>query len=329
METSNRDGGIDCRVMRNIRFNARRLVCCRTIPGMEVEDYEQDLVADLLHRRRAFDPRLASFATFADRIVRHRIGTMTSATSRLMVERKAVSLDTPVFDEDGNEQTLLNLLPDETLPTDESAALKIDVGRFVEGLPRHLLDCCEVLLADSISEGARRAGIHRSTAYERAARLRECATAHGLAIYFTNSPDSFARSPVDDEDQPGLSSPVSDFDQQGAPAMGTGRKLPTACLSLSEIDLCGWLGQAAPGETLEYYRGYLVIDAIPHGGRLPEQDRAELRRVARRALWASDRGIADLVQRRHGPDDYSYLVIARPRPSDSQSLSELLAAEIA
>ena len=327
METSNRDGGIDCRVMQNIRFNARRLACGRTLPGMEVEDYEQDLVADLLRRRRAFDPRLASFATFADRVVGHRISTMTSPTRRLKAERNVVSLDAPVLDEDGNEQTLLDLLPDETLPTDESAAMKIDVGRFVEGLPRPLLDCCEVLLAGSISEGARTAGIHRSTAYERAARLRERATAHGLAIYVADSPDSLACSPVDDEDQPGLSSPV--FDQQGAPAMGTGRKFPTACLSLSEIDLCGWLGQAEPGETLEYYRGYLVIDAIPHGGRLPEQDRTELRRVARRALWASDRGIADLVQRRHGPDDYSYLVIARPRPSDSQSLSELLATEIA
>ena len=89
------------------------------------------------------------------------------------------------------------------------------------------------------------------------------------------------------------------------------------------------VGEAEPGETLEYYRGYLVVDAIPHGSRLPEQDRAELSRVARRALWAADRGLAHLVQRRHGPDDYSYLVIARLRPPASQSLSELLAAEVA
>ena len=186
MESSNRDGGIDRRVMSNIRFGARRLARGRAIPGMEVEDYEQDLVADLLHRRRAFDPRLASFATFADRIVGHRISTMTSPTLRLKAERNSMSLDAPVLDEDGNEQKLLDLLPDGALPTDETAAIRIDVGRFVDGLPPSLLDCCEVLLADSISEGARAAGIHRSTAYERAARLRECATAqfaagHGCA----------------------------------------------------------------------------------------------------------------------------------------------------
>jgi hypothetical protein len=329
METSDRDGGTDRRVLSNIRFNARRLAQGRTIPGMEVDDYEQDLVLDLLHRQKAFDPHRSSFGTFADRVVLHRIATLTSPTLRLKEERKAVSLDTPVLDEDGNERPFLEHLPVETIPIDESAAIKIDVGRFVEGLPPPLLDCCEILLADSISEGARAAGIHRSTAYERAARLRECATAHGLAIYVTDSPDSFARSPVDDEHQPGLSSPVSEFDQQGVLTMGVGRMFPTAYLSLSEVDLCGWLGQAEPGETLEYYRGFLVVDAIPHGSRLPEQDRAELSRVARRALWAADRGIAYLVQRRHGPDDYSYLVIARPRPSASQSLSELLAAEVA
>jgi hypothetical protein len=38
METSNRDGGVDRRVLSNIRFNARRLAQGRTIPGMEVED---------------------------------------------------------------------------------------------------------------------------------------------------------------------------------------------------------------------------------------------------------------------------------------------------
>ena len=47
-----------------------------------------------------------------------------------------MSLDAPVLDEDGNGQTLLDLLPDEAPPTDESAAIRIDVGCFVEGLRR-------------------------------------------------------------------------------------------------------------------------------------------------------------------------------------------------
>jgi DNA-directed RNA polymerase specialized sigma24 family protein len=327
METSSCDGGIDRRVMNNIRFNARRLARGQTIPGMAVEDYEQDLVLDLLHRRKAFDPGLASFATFADRVVSHRISTLASPTLCLKEERRAVSLDAPARDEDGSELTLLDLLPDEAPPIDESAAIRIDVDRLVAGLPPPLLDCCEVLLADSIAEGARVAGIHRSTVYERTALLRERALAQGLAIYVTATPDTFNRPPVDDEDQVGPIPPASDFDQEGHFIMNARPKFPTVHLALSEIDLCGWLGQAEPGDMLDYYRGFLVVDAIPHGSRLPERDRAELGRIARRALWASERGLAHLIQRRHGPDDYSYIIVARPR-SPSQPLSDLLAAEV-
>lgn len=319
METKNRDGGMDRRVMDNIRFNARRLARAHMIRGMDVEDYEQDLVADLLHRKRAFDPSLASFATFADRIVGHRISTLASPTSRLKAERRAVSLDAPVLDENGNAQTLVDLLPDEALPTEESAAIRIDVGRFIEGLPAHLLDVCEILMADSISGGARAAGIHRSTAYERGARIRERATAHGLAIYVTESPDSFARSPVNEGDQPGLPSPDPYFDEQGPHAMGAGRNFPTACLRLSEMDLCAWLAQAEPGDALEYFRGFLSMDRCPSNGRLATPEMAELVRVARRAMSGAESGLAHLVQRKNGPCDYSYLIIARPRPARTEA----------
>ena len=115
----NRDDGIDRRVIGNIRFNARRLARQQTVPGMEVEDYEQDLVLDLLHRRKAFDPARASFATFADRVITHRVRTLASPTLRLMEERRTGSLNAPAVDEDGHELTLLDLLPDETPPIDE------------------------------------------------------------------------------------------------------------------------------------------------------------------------------------------------------------------
>jgi hypothetical protein len=65
-------------------------------------------------------------------------------------------------------------------------------------------------------------------------------------------------------------------------------------------------------------------------GRVSPRDRAELVRLARRAWHASERQLIHLVQRRHGPDDYSYLAIARAKPSNtSASLSSLLLAEVA
>ena len=100
--------------------------------------------------------------------------------------------------------------------------------------------------------------------------------------------------------------------------------------SLTEIDLCGWIGQANPGDALEYHRGFLALDTLPFGPRLNEKARVDLQRVANRAFWAAEQGLVHLVQRRIAPDVFSYIAIARPRPRRaSVSLSTLLLEEAA
>ena len=107
-------------------------------------------------------------------------------------------------------------------------------------------------------------------------------------------------------------------------------RFPAVRKPLTEIGLCGWVGKAAPGDILEYHRGFLALDTMRQATRLPERERAELARVARRAWWAAERGLVHLVQRRHRSDDYSYLAIACPKPKQtSVSLSLLLLAEVA
>ena len=101
-------------------------------------------------------------------------------------------------------------------------------------------------------------------------------------------------------------------------------------LVTNECAFIAWIDQAAPGDVLEYHRGFLALDVAAHGSGLSERERAELSRVARRAWWASEQKLIHLVQRRHGKDDYSYLAIARPKPSnDTASLSSLLVTEVA
>ena len=101
-------------------------------------------------------------------------------------------------------------------------------------------------------------------------------------------------------------------------------------LRVSEIELCAWLSQAEPHDVFEYHRGFLALDTASPGTHLPERERVELVRLARRAWWASEHKLIHLVQRRHGPNDYSYLAIARPKPSNAAaSLSSLLWAEAA
>jgi len=101
-------------------------------------------------------------------------------------------------------------------------------------------------------------------------------------------------------------------------------------LRYTEMELCGWLGQASPGDVLQYHRGFLAIDREPHSHRLPQNERTELIRMCSRAHWAAERGLVHLVQRRHSECDYSYLLIARPRPkTPAVSLLSLLASEAA
>jgi len=96
---------------------------------------------------------------------------------------------------------------------------------------------------------------------------------------------------------------------------------PGRRVRLGAIDFLGWLGQAQPGDTIEYHRGFLALDTIRDGSRLPEKERAELSGVARRAWWASQAGLVHLVQRRHGRDDYSYFAIARAKHTQTSSAS--------
>jgi hypothetical protein len=83
--------------------------------------------------------------------------------------------------------------------------------------------------------------------------------------------------------------------------------------AITEADLCTWLGMAAPGDQFIYHRGFLAVDCDRVASRLTERERAKLQRVARRARLAAENGLAHLVQRRNGPDDFTYLLVARPR----------------
>ena len=85
---------------------------------------------------------------------------------------------------------------------------------------------------------------------------------------------------------------------------------------MGEMEFLGWLGQAEPGEVLVYHRGFLAVDRHwAEGGALD--------RLADRAAWAAEHGLADLLQRRHGHEDLSYLAIARQHATSLSRLIEL------
>lgn len=88
---------------------------------------------------------------------------------------------------------------------------------------------------------------------------------------------------------------------------------------LTDIELCAWIGQAMPGEKLEYYRGFLSIDTNPLCQTIDPADRRRIDALARAAYRACDAGLVHLVQHRHGDGDFAYVAVARPKPKPRRS----------
>lgn len=111
---------------------------------------------------------------------------------------------------------------------------------------------------------------------------------------------------------------------------GSSNRRSVARPAINETAFCAWVAQAAPGDRLQYHYGSLAMDACSHGQTANSDAGRELARVARRARWAAEQGLVHLVQRRNGPDYFSYVAIARPRtPEASVSLSSIILKEIA
>ena len=82
----------------------------------------------------------------------------------------------------------------------------------------------------------------------------------------------------------------------------------------NEVTFCSWLAQAAPGDALEYHRGFLCLD---RGGieSVRKSKKADaLDQLADRAFDLAERGFIHLIQRRVAPETFSYIAIARPVP---------------
>lgn len=185
MEQTTRDAALAPRTLKQIRSTARRLARSGRIRSMDAEDIAQDLFLDLWRRCPAFDPSRASFPTFADRIIAHRVATLTSPTARLRAERRQVCIDEPLEDDLG--QTLADVLADPMAPGELDHGLALDLRCFVAGLTPALQRCCEILLAPNLRAATVQAGVHHSSLYENARRLRRQAEAAGLKEYVAPS----------------------------------------------------------------------------------------------------------------------------------------------
>ena len=182
MEPSNRYDGVHPRALQFVRYHARQLARRRAVPGMELEDYEQDLIADLIGRDPRFDPTRAAYPTFADRIIRNRVSTLTQTGLRM---RRAGDQD---FGATTTESSLEAQAVSDWSRTEDGCSLRLDLERFVGTLPMRLRRCCRWLLAENRLAAAAALGLHRSSLYEAAHDLKQHAIEASLHLYLETCP---------------------------------------------------------------------------------------------------------------------------------------------
>jgi hypothetical protein len=184
MEHSNRYDGIHPRAVQFVRYHARQLARHRAVPGMELEDYEQDLITDLIARDPRFDPTRATYPTFADRVIRHRVSTLLQAGLRM---RRVDDQGLGAAAAEQGPETQVDSLAGAAW-TEDRCSLGADLERFLGQLPVRLRRCCEWLLAENRRAAAATLGLHRSSLYEAAHDLKRHAIEAGLNLYLQTGP---------------------------------------------------------------------------------------------------------------------------------------------
>jgi RNA polymerase sigma-70 factor, ECF subfamily len=202
MASANRYPGIDPQIVRCVRHHARRV---RTaLPGMEIEDIEQELMLHVHRRLLRFDATRGSLRTFVDRIARNCAANLLQS---LRSEKRGfgiglISLDTTACTSAGSVSAIASSDEDAEVCSahfgyapEELLALRIDLWRTFDQLPPALRRCFLELFDNTVADAARRTGVPRSTMYERISAIREAFVAADLRLYMGIS-DTFEVFPV-------------------------------------------------------------------------------------------------------------------------------------
>jgi len=177
-----------------IREKARQLVGNYGFTESDREDIVQDLTADLMSRLPKFDSSRASWHTFVDRIVNHRVARLIEFKQAPMRDYRlpVSSLSEDVTTPSGEEIPLEDFAHEDVvrsqhgvaeLSMEDQAALRIDLRRAMDALTPEERDLCVRLMTSTMSEIAAAMGIPRPTLYERRRKIQAVFEQAGLKEY--------------------------------------------------------------------------------------------------------------------------------------------------
>jgi DNA-directed RNA polymerase specialized sigma24 family protein len=173
--------GIDPFIINQVRYHSRSLIRHPAIHGMEVEDIEQELMLDVLSRTQAYDPEKASWRTFVDRILNHKIANLIEDAKALKRGGgvRAISLDALLENPEGENDEL----PDPAGDPTEAMHLAIDLKQAMQALPKPLVVLMFQLGEHNPSELSRMTRVPRATLYGPINTLRGTLREQGVHHY--------------------------------------------------------------------------------------------------------------------------------------------------
>ena len=184
MSSANHYSGIDARIVASVRHHARR--ASGKLPGLELEDLEQELMLHAHRRLNSYDPARADLWTYVDRVLSNFLANLAKAARAKSRGggTSTISLDDPNLERDSEAIAAAADNGGSREPSwCEHIHLRQDLHRVLHSLPQHLQDCCHRLTENSVTEAARRSGLARGSIYSRMATLKRAFAAAGLDVY--------------------------------------------------------------------------------------------------------------------------------------------------
>lgn len=185
MVSANSYTGLDPRVIKSLRYHARRL--SGRISHMDLVDLEQCFAVHVLSRLNSYDGRRADLGTFIDRILTNFARNLVSAAyaEKRTADRTACSIED--VDPCGPSVGLPPGPGAHNSDWEEQIHLRRDVERIVSELPPQLQEICSLLSCGTVSDASHRSGLSRASIYGRIERVRRAFSRAGLEQYIRHA----------------------------------------------------------------------------------------------------------------------------------------------
>lgn len=156
----NKYRGVDPVIIRNVRYQAKRLKLSKCFSHETREDLEQELFCEVWTYLNQYDQERGKFSTFVAKLTEHR-------ANNLLQKQLCIKRSNHTDDLSNVEQIMA------TESFEDKVAVRIDVDYMISTLPEKLQTICQQLKFFNLSEVAQMNNISRATLNRTIERIRK------------------------------------------------------------------------------------------------------------------------------------------------------------